>query len=1100
MDRPADQDQRRLITEQLHENIFVEAAAGTGKTTCLVDRMVHLVASGTATVPEITAVTFTRKAAAELRLRFSIGLQAALAKASDSTGSERLQTAVEQTDQAFVGTIHAFCARLLRERPFDAGLDPEFSELPDAEDQQLVQRVWREHIDRLLEDDDPVLAELEEVGLKLTTSLRRPSGLLTELEEVGLEPAELGPAFVDAARFPDVTEWPAEPQPMPDWSLPRQQVEEYVAHMAQLEFPDARGNDKLMAQYEAIVRKSRHVDLDRLPEFMELVDLFRGVRTVQKEWPSKDMGKREKTRYEEFLADVVRPLQVAWRQHRYSVCLRVIRPALALYDEQRAQLGRLSFADLLMKTAELLRTRPDVRRWCRQRFPRLLVDEFQDTDPIQAEVMLLLTADDPAETNWQACRPVPGALFVVGDPRQSIYRFRRADILVFQKVREIMIRHGGQLAVLSTGFRSVPGVTDFVNQMFSHVFPAAATDFSPAFVEHTAFRTDVEPRSIQTLTTPGGYGGTAADHARQVARMIATELAEQKSISRTASETAVGLPPHVVPADYLLVGRYSGKFRLYERALRDAGVPCEVTGAGSMADVPELTQLQHIVEAVSGPRCRIALLAVLRSRGFGFSDVQLYDYQATGCEIRYQDDPPADLSDDDRRQFQSAFARLRHFDAVLRSEAPGRALRRVAESSGLLALAASEDPAGFRLGSLLKAIDYCAQLPVEHVDVASRLTKLIEQAGQHDAIAAQPVTERPVRLMTLHQCKGLEAGIVILIDPTGESDRPITHHVSREDTPRGYLPVYGRQRSEFGQRRLLAEPQGWESLEETEREFLQAEHSRLLYVAATRARNRLVVCMPQKAYRKNPWEPFREFLSGADEVVVGTPPLADTAELSGIRQSDAAGTAAGATQRWQSLMTPTWQQTAIKSAALPTKAAELRGEQRMGAEWGNAVHEVLDRLARRSRMTDVPAVSGTGNAAVKPLCETALRQHGLPQEWLSRLEQTVQNVIESDLWRRGQAAERLLSEVPVTQYDDAHDPPQLLRGVLDLVIQDAGEAMIVDYKSERIDDPAVLAQLVDYYAPQLRAYAGCWEKMTADPVTEIGVFFTHTGSYVAVSR
>jgi len=112
-----------------------------------------------------------------------------------------------------------------------------------------------------------------------------------------------------------------------------------------------------------------------------------------------------------------------------------------------------------MRAAELLR-HEGVRRYFRRRFTHLLVDEFQDTDPIQAEVMLLLTADNPTEQDWRACKPVPGSLFVVGDPKQSIYRFRRADIVTYNMVKQIIQKNRGELLTLTCNFRTVPAITD----------------------------------------------------------------------------------------------------------------------------------------------------------------------------------------------------------------------------------------------------------------------------------------------------------------------------------------------------------------------------------------------------------------------------------------------------------------------------------------------------------------------------------------------------------------------------------------------------------------------------------------------------------------
>ena len=135
--------------------------------------------------------------------------------------------------------------------------------------------------------------------------------------------------------------------------------------------------------------------------------------------------------------------------------IRALRPAMEVYDRRRKEAGGLNFQDLLMKAAALLRDKPVIRRYFRGRFTHVLVDEFQDTDPIQAEVMLLLTADNADEQDWRQCRPVPGSLFVVGDPKQSIYRFRRADIVIYTQVKEIILASGGVVVPLTANFRTI---------------------------------------------------------------------------------------------------------------------------------------------------------------------------------------------------------------------------------------------------------------------------------------------------------------------------------------------------------------------------------------------------------------------------------------------------------------------------------------------------------------------------------------------------------------------------------------------------------------------------------------------------------------------
>jgi ATP-dependent helicase/nuclease subunit A len=381
--------------------MLVEAAAGTGKTTCLISRMVGLLREGKCRVESLAAVTFTRKAAAELRTRFQLALERA---ARESTGvrAERLTEALDHVERCFIGTIHSFCARLLRERPVEAGVNPDFAELDDVLDGQLRQQAWREHVATLITTDAPILPELEGLGLKVSASTRRSSSLATELDELGLEPAELGPAFLQYAEYSDVADWPAAPVPLPDLQPCIAALTEYTRHIRALTLPDDHGNDKLMPKYELIGRMSKGLNWNQPAQLMELLEQFQGeAKVVQKMWPGKKpQALAEQSRWNDLVQQYADPLLQAWREHRYEPVMRAIRPALDVYNRLRRERNALNFQDLLLLCADLLRDKPDVRRYFRERFTHLLVDEFQDTDPIQAEVMLLLTADDPQQTDW----------------------------------------------------------------------------------------------------------------------------------------------------------------------------------------------------------------------------------------------------------------------------------------------------------------------------------------------------------------------------------------------------------------------------------------------------------------------------------------------------------------------------------------------------------------------------------------------------------------------------------------------------------------------------------------------------------------------------
>ncbi|HSH75200.1 MAG TPA: UvrD-helicase domain-containing protein, partial [Longimicrobiales bacterium] len=445
-----DADARDSIANDLEKNLLVEAGAGSGKTTALVTRMVALVETGMATVDEIASVTFTRKAAAELRERFQTQLEERLADlrgaSVDDLAIERLAAALDDIDRGFIGTIHSFCARLLREHPLEVGLDPSFEELALEERLTLRRRFWQAYLERLTRDSDPILEDLAAAGL-------RPLALYGLYDRLVDNPD---------VHFPVES---AEPASDEELEATREELEGIVDTAREL-MPE-REPDR---DWDGLQRKLRRLHFTRdvtgwrePPHFYAALGTVckpgpGGHRIVQKRWKDKALAKALCERVNAFgVGDTpARRLLQRWYTHRYALAIRLASRAAEAFAAHRRKNGYLDFQDLLVLTAELLRGRPGVRRGLGRRYRRLLVDEFQDTDPLQAEIMMLL-ASDPADDggpdseagsdgedepkgssdrrdgspDWRLAAPRPGALFVVGDPKQSIYRFRRADIQLY---------------------------------------------------------------------------------------------------------------------------------------------------------------------------------------------------------------------------------------------------------------------------------------------------------------------------------------------------------------------------------------------------------------------------------------------------------------------------------------------------------------------------------------------------------------------------------------------------------------------------------------------------------------------------------------------
>jgi ATP-dependent helicase/nuclease subunit A len=1094
---PPDQKYRDRIAAELDRTMLIEAAAGTGKTTCLITRMVSLLGEGKCQVETLAAVTFTRKAAAELRARFQLAVEKA-ANASSGNRRKRLAGALSQIERCFIGTIHSFCGRLLRERPVEAGVDPRFVELDETVDDQLRRRAWREHVAAMTATDAPILPELERLGLQVSPSTRRRASLASELDELGLEPAELGPAFLRYAEYSDVDDWPAVPVPLPDLEPCIEALKDYAAHMQALSLPADYGNDKLIPKYELISRMVQQLDLNQPAELMEVLEQFGRASVVQRNWLGKKaQALAELDRWNHFAQQYAQPLLLAWRQHRYEPVMRAIRPARDVYDRLRRERNGLNFQDLLQKSAALLRDKPQVRRYFRQRFTHLLVDEFQDTDPIQAEVMLLATADDANETNWQKCRPVPGSLFVVGDPKQSIYRFRRADILTYGKVLAIVENSGGEVIPLTANFRSVQPIVHWVNGCFSQIFPLRADDYSPADRPLRVGRADAafQVPAIRRLAPPATIkrnDQVSLYEADVIARTIRRAIDEKWPVPRTEAERQEGLPEHAQAGDFLLVARSKKRLTTYARKLQQHGVPHIVTGGSVLNEVPELGLLHTCVSAVARPDDPVALVAVLRSEVFGIADTVLYSFRRHGGRFSYNSEMPAGLPPEEVAALKHAFDRLRVYSQWLRQMPTAAAIERIAAHLGLIARACAGEEGGARAGSLLKAIELLRSIdgPLTAADYVEALGRLVDQAEPHDGVPVLPPAEKPVRVMNLHQCKGLEAPFVFLVDPSGESDHDIDVHIDRSgDKPRGYLPVYGLKRNKWSPPPVLAHPPDWDQLAAREQQFLRAESNRLLYVAATRAGVQLVISQREgEANQKNPWHLLDHHLGEADKFPdPGTVTPKEPVEL----KYDAAewqNEVAAIDERWRTVLQPTYAVQAIKESTIKG-GPKPHGAEQGGAEWGTVLHTLLEAAMNRP------------GADLHDLAASLLEGEELPALLADDAVATAKRVMSSRVWNRAAKALRCLTEVPLGTPVAAHETgaelPTVLRGVIDLIFRETSGWVIVDYKTERVGARDIPA-LVNYYRPQIEAYGNVWERIVDQTVGERGLLFTHTGEYVTV--
>jgi ATP-dependent helicase/nuclease subunit A len=1022
-----DAQAREAIRTDLGSTMLVEAAAGTGKTKSLVDRMINLVATGTTPVENLAAITFTVKAAAELRERFQEGLEKTAPGASP--------------DRAFIGTTHAFCARLLRERPVEAGLDPEFEELDEVRAGMLTEEFWQRYIERLVATGDERLARLRESGLRLR-DLRSGFRRLIDYPDVEIvyreiERPDLQPIAREVSRMLDAIE--------PD-------------------LPDP-GDGHEQDDFEVMARKLLSMRATRdLTEPLDLFDFLdeanhRSRKPVQRRWPDKKRAKAIGESWTSFVDLTLRPALVRWREHTHGVAFSILEPAVREYESERRRAGTLTFQDLLVCARDLLRDHPHVRRYFQKRFWNLLVDEFQDTDPVQAEVMFYLTGQDVGEKDWRRLQPRPGSLFIVGDPKQSIYRFRRADITTYSQVREQIARSGGRVLPLASNFRSGKNICDWVNEFIGRKFAGAdvAEGKQAEYVALSPTRKIGPNSGVYLLETPAGdsYDETACAEAENVAAWIRTAVETGMKIEEKDVERPVTW------ADFLLVTRNRRRLALYAAELERSGVPYIVTGSRAFAESDELESLLPLLRAVVDPDDQVSLVAYLRGPLCGIDDQALYEFVRDGGRFSYLREQ--EILDD---RIREALAMMKAVWTDVRRRPPAAALSRLADRLGVFGQAVAKERGGTRSGNLLKALSIAREASTAGkslAEVVDVLEQMLEEGAEVEEMDVDPARDDSVRLMNLHQVKGLEAPIVFLIDPCSTSKTTVDHHVDRSGRKsRGFFTLsksFGRST------KMIAQPPGWETFEDSEKSFQRAEENRLLYVATTRAKNLLVIGYQGGLKPKGPWQSlvdrslqalFRLRAPRARQMPL-LPPVEAPPD---IAESFAA---AGEESYAVNLVTKI---THADHRQL-VKVEEGLGK---GMSWGRVMHRLFEALLRDESLD------------VELHARNLLKDEEREPAEIDEVLRAVAALKGSQLYHRVLQSPRRMVEVPFATMTEG----VLLHGVIDLVFLEDGVWHIIDYKTD--STAGRLQSLVDYYAPQVHAYVRFWQEITGQP-SRGGLFF-----------
>jgi ATP-dependent helicase/nuclease subunit A len=859
---PADADARTRLLRELDRTLFVEAGAGTGKTTQLVGRIVHLVVSGELTdIAELAAITFTESAAAELRHRVRERLERErVDHGPTSVESARIDRALDRIDEATISTLHGFAARLLSDFPVEAGLPPGFEVADEIAAEVIERERWAELLDDLFADPglEPVLRRALQLGLTLRHLDEVNRAFADNWDRmVGLVIADHGLAGVDIGAVLGAVD--AAVKCAEGCGGGAKSVEKTLAELPAfrdrlLGEPDPEQQLLVLLHEQPVFPKFGGA---RKPELVELKGCVEGVRAAI------DAQLRA------LRLDALEPLLVRLRDHTLAGVVR------------RRHDGQVRFHDLLVLARDLLAQHPEARRQLARRHRLLLIDEFQDTDPLQVEIALLLGLADPsvAPADWSDAVVGEGRLFFVGDPKQSIYRFRRADIGVFERARDRFSGAGLRGPNAETGpveltvnFRTVPSVLRWVNAVFGELIGPDDEPGQPAYRALDAARDDHgDQPGVSLLGDEIDHPSVAAlrEHeARHLAEVIAgIPEGDWPVMDRTASGGDGPRPARFGDVTVLLPTR--AVLGELERAFEARGVPYRIESRSLVFGTDEVRELLAVLQAVDDPADAVAVIAALRSPGLACADDALARYRMAGGRWNPRAPVPdwlrAALGDDD--PVLAGLATLARLHDARLGCPVNELVARVVRELSLVELTTARRRPRDHWRRIRMVLDEARAFVEAGGEALSDFVAHIEQQADERASRVESIVsdadDDAVRIVTIHGAKGLEYPIVALAGLGGEYRPPYDRVLW---TPSGPEIALGRQDGE------RFETAGYAAARGVEEQLDRAERVRLLYVAATRARDHLIVSLHRRPRPDSSAKDLAKVVAGLSDTDAGGRP------------------------------------------------------------------------------------------------------------------------------------------------------------------------------------------------------------------------------------
>lgn len=1085
-----DKTARQRIQNEINTNFFVEAGAGSGKTYSLVQRMVSMVEGGI-DVRKICAITFTRAAAAEFYSRFHSEL---IKRSRDNNLDEikraNIENAVKNIDLCFMGTIDSFCNLIISEHPG-------FAMVPS--DSQII-------------SDD----EIKEVYLKELTAiakgeygseLQKQYKLFMKYNYSGRELFSVGAGIISKLRNCETIL----PEAL-DTDLDKRFADEKRELLLFLKKAENSGDflpNGSEERFKKTFRENKYIlegSWNRRPQSVKdvLKDLTnsandKGIRidndsTLIEEFPQflKIYGSKKfylgiTAGADDSILDYIQTVQ-------YYTTISFIVSAVDAISGKLGSEGNLTFFDYMFYLRNMLKKDAEnggkLIKHIYDRHSYFLIDEFQDTNPMQAEIFFYLAAKNP-DPDWKKCVPRPGSIFVVGDPKQSIYRFTNADVTSYLNVKKMFEGETGEVLYLSRNFRSTKPICEYFNGIFSSLLP-----------EDTDIQSHFELIPTEENETPAGcFGGVYSydtyystdTHKDYLFDGQVTETEETKVICDIITNL-VGNPSYLIKGredkaprmieyrDFMVIYPAKSKIKGLTNALKEKGIPSKTEGYISFADCDALVTVSKLFSAVANPTQADCVYDALKGEYFGITEGEILQYINMGGKLNLYNEVEAEGCD----RVKSALKSLRELAQKAILQSPAAVLSSIQKKLRLFEKTGSEYLECYYYAfELLRDAESKNEI-TSLKQAAEMLSKAASNNSKNERCISLSEKENRVHIANLHKVKGLEAEIVIL---AGAKKRKATPSIRTADTPEG-RKNWMFSIAESGKTYLSGKQ--FEEEKNLEKDALDAESIRLRYVAATRARSALII---SKAVTKSGADSKENFWASLidseksssaillmDEKDAVTSEAISASELY-IDEAETIVSKSSSKNKTFEIMRPSMLKVKSKTEPEdePSESAEIVEDNASASYKGNAavtgtiVHRLMEKLVSSKNRID-------GKAAVNSIISEFGLENPVYEKILNEVYQRVQsggyeqkNGMTKDIITELVSADEVYCEVPFCRREENEDSFVIWNGVMDVVYRKGDFWHIVDYKTNADPD-----DLDEKYKKQLDAYIDAFKNITGN--------------------